>query len=326
MFFATMSSVKAQDETKTQDETISLLQTFLSLPAQDETKTQDETIALYTEIKKFKHEVSVYGGGGISALNYKLDKGGSKTDGTNSISGVAGVSYTLSLNDHFGISTGVEVTRYGAKTTYHNFAPAGKDYGMGNSKFNFRYTIANYAEEQSITLLSIPVMLQYTMPISNSIEFYGTGGLKIGLPRRAEATIFPDIVNTYGDYYFENQIYQGGATEKYGFVKNATPEPIEKDIDLKTSFAISIEGGARFCLTENLFLYTGAYIDYGLNNIRTTQDLQLINHKASVQTQTASLEYASVLNTPFVNNVKIFGAGLKVRLSFGWAERKRIEN
>ncbi|MDR0714239.1 MAG: hypothetical protein LBF89_08280, partial [Bacteroidales bacterium] len=60
---------------------------------------------------------------------------------------------------------------------------------------------------------------------------------------------------------------------------------------------------------------TSAYLDYGMNNIRTSQDKNIINYQIL---SPQDFKYASVLNTPHVNKVKTFGAGLKVKVSFGW--------
>jgi opacity protein-like surface antigen len=261
--------------------------------------------------KELRHEIALYGAGGMSVLNYSLDMGGSKSDINGGIGGVAGIGYTWNINYHLGIVTGLEMTVCDAKTAYENISTEQK-YGSGSDKFIFKYSMQNYIEEQNIVLLSIPAMLQYSVPLTKSAKFYLSGGFKIGLPVRAEATIFPGTVATTGNFYFEKQIYDD--VPERGFY-SASPPSISRNIDMKVAIAASLETGARFFLTENILLYAGAYLDCGLNNIRSTKNRELLNYQ---EYNPSVWKYASVLNTPHVNKVKTFAAGLKVKISFGW--------
>jgi hypothetical protein len=280
----------------------------------DTTVTLSETDTTVRHVNELRHEIALYGAGGMSVLNYSPDMNGSKTDG---LGAIGGIGYTWNINYRLGITTGLEVTSYNAKTTYDAIS-MDKNYGAGVDRFNFRYSMSNYVEEQDVTFIMIPAMLQYSVPLSGSAKFYVSGGCKVGLPIRANATIFPGTVNTSGHYYFENQTYISRPDvnmEQYGFVSGLKPDPIESDIDVTVLITASLETGARFYLTDNILLYTGAYVDYGLNSIRSEKSRNLINYQ---EHNPSELKYASVLNTPHVNNVKVLGAGLKVKISFGW--------
>jgi hypothetical protein len=277
-------------------------------------KAQSETDTAVKEISEFRREIALYGGGGLSILSYSLDKNGFKSSG---MSGVAGIGYTWNINYHFGIVTGMEVSNYNAKTTYDAVSME-KDYGTGSNRLNFQYSMNNYVEEQDVTFITIPAMLQYSMPLSGSSKFYVSGGCKIGLPIHTNATIYPGTVNTLGHYYFENQTYAsypGVDMSEYGFVAGLKPSPVKSDIDVTVSVTASLETGARFYINDNILLYTGAYFDYGLNDIRSEKSRGLINFQ---EYNPSEFKYASVLNTPHVNQVKTLGIGLKVKLSLGW--------
>jgi hypothetical protein len=278
-------------------------------------KAQTNTANDEQSVSELRHEIALYGGGGMSALNYSLDMGGSKTDGAGGISGFAGIAYTWNINYHFGIVTGLELASYGAKTTYDAISGE-KMYGEGNDRLNFQYSMNNYIEEQGITFLSVPVMLQYSVPLHGTKKFYVAGGLKLELPVNPKATIFPGTVNTLGYYSFENQTYTD--LSKYGFYSNHKPGSIENDIDMSISIAASLETGVRFLLTKKILLYTGAYLDYGLNDVRSTKDKDIIAYQ---EFDPSVLKYASILNTSHASKVKIFGAGLKVKVSFGWGTK-----
>jgi hypothetical protein len=273
------------------------------------TEAQNETDTANITMKEHRHEVSVYGAGGMSNLTYSLDKNGSKTD---EFGGIFGIGYTWNINESFAIVTGVEMTNYNAKTTYDAISIP-KIYGTGLDRFEYTYSMNKYIEEQDAVLLSAPVMLQYSIPLSASVKYYISGGVKVGLPVRTNAAIFPGTVNTSGYFYFENQIYTD--LPHHGFVSGIHPNSTNSDIDLMVSLAASLESGVRFSLTKNILLYTGAYLDYGMNNIQSKRNKHLINYQ---EFNPSVLEYSSVLNTSLANKVKIFGAGLKLKISFGW--------
>jgi hypothetical protein len=252
----------------------------------------------------------------MSPLNYSLVEPGSKTDGAGGISGHFGLAYTWNINDYFGIVTGLELASYGAKSSY--------DLIKGEETFDtppiprhiFSYTMSNYVEEQSITFVSIPVMFQYSTPLQETMKFYVSAGVKIGLPVRAEATQFPDVIETKDYNEGGDKVTYYGPRGK-GLFKDSNSGTIPCDIDHKNlSIAASLETGVRFLLTEKILLYTSAYLDCGLNNIRSVKDKDIITYQ---EITPSILKYASILNTPYVDSkVKIFGAGLRVRVSFGW--------
>jgi hypothetical protein len=266
-----------------------------------------------------RHEIALSGGGGMSALNYSLDKGGSRTDGTGGISGFAGIAYIWNINNSVGVVTGLDLMSYGAKTTY-DAVQKDKNY---YDRWVFSYKINNYIEEHDVSYLSIPVMFQYSVPLSGSKKFYVSGGFKVGFPIQAKATIFPGSIDTWGYYYdVEHKYETDDITDMSpeGFVRNHQPGYISGEIDVNALFTASLETGARFFLSRNILLYASAYLDYGLNNIRSSSNNNLINYQ---ELTPSVFRYASVLNTPHVNKVKTLGVGLKVKVSFGWGKSKK---
>jgi hypothetical protein len=265
-----------------------------------------------------RHEIALYGGGGMSPLNYSLDKSGSKTDGAGGISGHAGLAYTWNLNDYFGVVTGLELASYGAKSSY-DVIEGGKRF-EGDKSHDFYYGIYDFIEEQSITLISIPVMFQYSTPLPGTMKFYVSGGVKMGLPVSATAIQFSNRITTE-DFNDEDHVTYDEVPQMSLYTDHPDNKSgnISVDIDTKVvSIVASLETGVRFILTEKIMLYTSAYLDYGLNNIRSTKNKDIITYLYNESGATSTLKYSSILNTPHVDKMKIFGAGLRVRVSFGW--------
>ncbi len=112
--------------------------------------------------------------------------------------------------------------------------------------------------KQRVHQLQIPLMLQFQ--IGDWHKYYLAAGAKVGIPL--------DISSEFVSPKFE----VGGK---------------DYSDDLRTTFLASAETGMKWQLKEHLYLYTGAYLDYGLNS--------------------------------FVKDVKSkpFAVGLKLKLAFG---------
>jgi hypothetical protein len=264
-----------------------------------------------------RHELSVYGLGGYSPLLYTLDGNGSKSGSTG---GGAGLGYTFNISPSLGITTGVEMMSYSSKASFDNI-DGNYSEGTGTTLFRFTYSLANYSETQNITLLSIPVMAQYSVPLGgSSVKYYASGGLKFGFPVSAKADIASCKTTAQGlKGYFAYEDIEYTNLPQHGFGSNTELPKVSKDLDLGFSLALALETGARFTLTDKIALYTGLYFDYGLNNIQKTSDKHIIEYNASDvsnASNTFSFGRHSVLDTAAVDKINLLSVGLKVRISF----------
>jgi outer membrane protein OmpA-like peptidoglycan-associated protein len=79
---------------------------------------------------------------------------------------------------------------------------------------------------------------------------------------------------------------------------------------------LSVEAGWKWTLSDKLSLYTGAYLDYGLNNIAaSTGDFMRISAEGISTGSIVATEYLQ--GKRFVKNVAPVSAGVKVSLAFG---------
>jgi hypothetical protein len=255
-----------------------------------------------------KHELSIYGLGGYSPINFALDSRGSKSG---SMGGGAGLGYTFNINSSLGIVTGVEMTMYGAEISFDNVSGE-YDEGKDKQQLQFSYSLNGYEEKQSITVFSIPVMAQYSLPLgSGSTKFYASGGFKLGFPIVAKADIKPGTAKTSGYYAHENITYEN--LPQHGFVTDLVLQNVKQDLKPGFSAALALEAGARFSLTDKIDLYTGAYLDYGLNSIQKTNDRHLLEYDSFNET---TFKHNSVLDTGLTSKANMLSAGLKLRIGF----------
>jgi hypothetical protein len=280
----------------------SLLMITTTARAQDEEKQDMPNVP---DVRK--HELSVYGIGGYSSINYTLGANGSKSS---SIGGGAGLAYAININPSLGIVMGLEMSTYSAEASFANVK---SEYNEGTELdlYRFGYSLKNYREMQNVTLFSIPVMAQYSLPLgSGSTRFYVSGGFKFGFPVSATADITPGSVDTRGYYAFEDVEYTN--LPQHGYGTDELLPSVKEDFDLGFSAALSLEAGARFTLTDRIGLYTGLYFDYGLNNIQKTDDKSLLEYNSISE----SILKHSVLSTGFTDRINLLSIGLKVRIGF----------
>jgi hypothetical protein len=255
-----------------------------------------------------RHELSIYGLGGYSPVNLSLDGGGSKRGG---MGGGAGLGYTFNINSSLRILTGVEMAVYGTEVSFGNVSGEYVE-ETGEKQLQFSYSLNGYNEKQSITVFSIPLMTQYSLPLgSGSTKFYASGGFKLGFPLRAKTDIMPGTATTSGYYAHENITYLN--LPQHGFVTNAALRNVKQDLKPGFSAALALETGVRFSLTDRINLYTGVYFDYGLNSIQKTGDRHLLEYDSDNE---ATLKHNSVLDTGLVSKANLISAGLKLRIGF----------
>jgi hypothetical protein len=279
--------------------------------------TAQEAQETQTAATASKHELSIYGLGGYSPLSYTLPNNGTNSGGTG---GGAGLGYTFNISPSLGIVTGVEMSIYASEASFGSVS-SNYSVGTGNDLFRFTYSLSNYKETQSVTLFSIPVMAQYSLPVGSggTMRFYVSGGFKLGFPISAKADISPGSASTDG--YFANEDVEYEILPTHGFANNISLPDTKKDIDLGFSAALALEAGLRFTLTDKIGLYTGLYFDYGLNSIQKVNDKHPLEYdlkhlsEYNVVNEKPFL-YNSVLNSGLVDKVNLLSVGLKVRISF----------
>ena len=266
-----------------------------------------------------KQELSVSLSGGLSALNSKTNIGTDK----NKFGGAVGFGYTYFLTENLGIVSGLEMSLYKSEfkvDQFNNTLMNVADPSDGEL-IDFYSSVSNYKENQTATYLNIPVQIQYQQNAFGSNKFYVLGGVKIGIPIKGKyETKNNSFVNK--GYFHETGIWGGEGQEFMGF-GTYTDKKSKDDLSMKVSFTLSAEAGMKWAITSNMSLYTGLYLDYGLNNVVSDK-----GNFISLEETDTGMDFVSnsVLATSynedrkdnkFVDKVSLFAGGIKIRLAFG---------
>lgn len=266
-------------------------------------------------IAQDKQEVSIYLGAGYSSLKYNINQLGET--GSKFVP-LFGIGYTHKLNSQWGLVSGLEIAMYKSDISSSELKDKYITQDNYGNDFEWRLALHNLKESHTATYLNIPIILQFT---PKSIDkLYANIGLKVGIPlsRKYEAE-YTKLVTS--GYYPETEAeYTDINFRGFGEFEGSSSKG---NLDFSVAFILSAECGMKWTLSNSTNLYTGAYIDYGLNNIiKETSDLRIISYNKDTPT---SFDYNSLIyskqteddkSKSFIDKVVPFAVGLKFRLGF----------
>jgi len=257
-----------------------------------------------------QHELSIHAGGGLSTLNYNLTTG-KQTFG---FGGQFGIGYRYFFSPSWAVGTGVEFALYNTTYSANELSSRHAATDPAGVAFEFRSTVNKYEETQNAGLLQIPLMVQFQS--GGKHKFYAAAGGKAGIPLCGAYSGKATAIANAGYYNYENGLYD---TQEFMGFGTFTSKRGKGDLDFKTAFFASAEIGMKWKLNDGLSLYTGAYLDYGLNNVQSVKTQGNASLPPFVEYNTASPRDFAVNSAlqAFTDRVRPVAAGITLRLAFG---------
>lgn len=255
-----------------------------------------------------QHQFLFRGTGGMNTLLYNITGKGSVKAG---FGGGAGLGYNFFLSQHLAIGTGVEFSLYNTSVTYDNLQSNYLATDMDKQEnFTFQYTLKNFEEKQSLSFITVPILFTW-----QNNKFYASGGFRIAIPLSSSFDQTSTQLQTNGTYPDGNSYGPpaGLPIPEAGFV-NKNNYTASGNLELKTSFMLSLEGGMKWELSDKWSLYTGLYADYGLNDMKDVSGKNPVQYQ---QNKPSVLLGNSVLNSSYVNNIHTLSLGLRISIAFG---------
>ncbi|MET0635342.1 MAG: outer membrane beta-barrel protein [Chitinophagaceae bacterium] len=254
-----------------------------------------------------KPEFSFTVAAGPSSLDYKLNNG--KAEGKTGFHG--GVGLSLPLNRLWSLVTGLEMGSYFTVASLNDGTMFRSnrvdDEGQG---FEYRTQVNGHREKQSFYTVNVPVMIRFIAAASKPVQVYGLAGLKIGIPVKGTNKSGADQLITSG--YYPELDAELTDVPSHGF-GTETNWRGAGNIDFKLSYSAAAEAGIRFRMASGRSLYTGAFLDYGLNDVRRDEQEPALGGYNS--TDGSHPQATSVLEMPGVTGkAKFLAFGLRIRL------------
>jgi OmpA-OmpF porin, OOP family len=263
-------------------------------------------------------ELTINLNGGLQGLDMKVKNGDNKIN----FGGKVGVGYTYFINKNWGIISGVDLGYFNNKNTLNNTILSSYQFDSQNDPFEYRIKTNQYSEKNTFYTASIPLLVQFRT--EGDTQFYINAGARVHFPFAQKSKIKINQISTTGYYPDMNVEFEN--LPQHGFT---TYNNIEESVKnkFKTAIALNVETGVSFKLSEILRLYTGVYLDYGLNNIQKTtnnsNETSLINYDAL---GSGIVEVNGLLKTTdAVEKTKLIGYGLQIKLGIDVKKSKKQE-
>ncbi|MDR1793420.1 MAG: OmpA family protein [Bacteroidales bacterium] len=253
-----------------------------------------------------RHEIGIDLGVGIHNLMYKASFGQVPFL---SYDARGSINYSYYFNQFAGVGTGFCITNFYGQFWADKITDS-YTANDGNEDFVFHYTIKEYTEKQSLTVLQIPLLFR-AQTGGRRIKFYFAAGGKIGFPLSGKTTSGFESITAFGYFPSVDSNIYFSQNQGFGSYNDLSSK---KNRKFKISYYVCAEIGAKWILSEKFALYTGFYFDYGLNNVITPSEAEnLINYEHPY------IDYHpnSVWNTSICEQkVKPLAVGLQFSLAF----------
>ncbi|WP_433831014.1 OmpA family protein [Flavobacterium anhuiense] len=254
--------------------------------------------------------------GGQSGILYDSTIG----DGKLKFGGGLGVGYTYFFSNHWGISTGIDIT-YNQNSFTLNNGNTISTYEVDDqtSAFEYQVTPTNYKEEQHFIGIAIPLLAQYRTSIAPNTQFYFGAGGKILFPGKQTVKASASELQLSGYYPDMNLIIDDLPSHGFGKVNNWQDKTT---VSLESSFLLSFETGLTFKIKEKTQLYTGLYVDYSLSDL--AKDTPSTNIVAYDPNGIDNIQANGTIgNRKIVQGSRYLSAGIQLKLGFLLAKNKQ---
>jgi hypothetical protein len=273
-----------------------------------------------------QHEISLYGGGGLNALQSTYAQGTS--------SGRAGASfgaaYAYLFTPTWGIAAGAEVSFFGSTFTATSLHGEAQQTYTGSSfseRMTFLSDFAGYEETHHASYLRIPILAQYRLPAFDEIgslgasTFFAAAGFKLGFALGGSYEATASSLTTYVEMADSEQTLQDMLNHGLGLYPNPA---YSGDLDLALDLSLSLEAGISVALNDRWSAAVNgqwsaaisAYLDYGLLNLAPTAAAPLLTLNTS-SSATNHTRFAHNSIAASADKISLLAVGVRVRVCWG---------
>jgi outer membrane protein OmpA-like peptidoglycan-associated protein len=256
-----------------------------------------------------KHEINIHAGSGLSTFKYSMNAGTQHFGW----GGSGGLGYTCFFSESFGVGTGVGATYYNASINADGTTARLELTDNYGDDFVLNTILDRYRENQNLLFLDIPLYLQFQS--RGKHRFYLLGGGKFSIPLISSFDVKNAAISNSAYYaYLDNTLY----APNFRGLGSFTERNFDGKVSLKNAYMLIAETGIKWQISKTISIYTGIYIDYGLNDIRNESLTSFIQPPTA---QSADFKTNSLLVSQhssgkgFVESIKPFAAGLNIRLA-----------
>jgi hypothetical protein len=268
--------------------------------------------------KKAAPEFAIYANGGVSTYCFQPIVKGSISLGYSSD---FGIGFTGFFSQQVGIHTSAGFGFFNVKSKLDLYHITPGLYDKNGILFDLHTKLIGYTEIHKTMFVSIPVMLQFqtkqkqywNWTRTQKAGFYAQAGVKVHLMFNNQYEVNVEQLSNAG-YYPEYDNW--AATQMFadfGVFDKGYSAAGKLDFGVLVLFASEI--GVKWRIDNNLFVYTGAFFDCGLNNpIKDSRQPY-----GNFIYERDLLNNLTLLN--FSDRINLMTAGIKLRIAFSRNQR-----
>lgn len=272
-----------------------------------------------------KHEISISVGGGAAGFSPKMINTNVVDIKKENSTGINfGLGYAYNLSESFALVSGVDVDMYKSSFSMGNFSGNHMSIDSENDGFLLKYDGTGYKEDIKATYLNIPLKVRYTHPLNDALGIFVSGGAKIGFAMSSKFDNSLEQIATEGAYVqwgngAEVPTIDDIQLEGFGTFNNLKSSG---DFDLKTKVTATFELGARYKIGEKYSIYFGGYVDYTLNNIRSSNEKDFVqfngsqNDKIQINSLSESVYKDRLNSANMIDKLQPLSIGAKLQFAF----------
>lgn len=277
-----------------------------------------------------RHEFSLWVAGGISTMQSKLTTGERYIfKDMGALGGSVGLGYSYAFHYNWSVGTGVEFAMLRAKLNLPLISDMYTSPDGEGGLMDIKTEGKDYEETQKAFFINVPVMLKYQADLcEKGHKFYAAIGPKLGIPIM-DATYKPKGNLSTSARFEGTRDFDNNAP--FGDFESNTKND---ELDLKLSWIAAFEAGVKWKLSDAWFLYTGLYLDLGLNEIRKGDDYDksknLYDFDYNDQTfNSNSMIFSQYNGEELSKKVRTLSTGVKVQITFGssrFLKKEKLED
>jgi len=269
------------------------------------------------EIRVPQSELSFYLKGPFSSLTFDLGQYGKNTS---RFGEGFGIQYAKYLSYHLSVSAAVEYQSYRSKAVLSAFSDSYATTDIEDDNFIFQYSVSSYYERENLSMLNIPIRVQYETGIGATFKFYGSGGLAVGFPISGKYKSRVTGLKTAGYYPQWDALLS--SPKFMGFGTWGNHQTGKMDLNPKNSYAFLLEAGLKYNVADRQNFYFGIFADIPLNKINKNPDNPTSMVAYDAENPTKFIYNPVIYSAPgaqgdeYADKMKAFAWGIKLRYAF----------
>lgn len=216
-----------------------------------------------------------------------------------------GLEYNYKLNPSWSVGIGVSYLTLDSKLHLKQIEGSYNSVDIENDAFEFKYKATNISEKVKTEFIQIPIFVRYEGAAKTT--YYVQAGMKFTFA--IKGTYKQSIENLKTSGYYPEYNVELNNLLVMGFGDFGSQSSSGK-LNVETTYAANIEAGLKHQFNNNKPIYIGLFFDYGLNNMLTKSNKELVTYQTN---NPSDLNIESVSNSQFAEMMRISSLGIKLK-------------